>query len=128
MPVHFNHTIIQSRDGAASSAFLSEILGLPPAKKWGPFWIVATDNDVSLDFVESDKEVRSRHFAFLVSEAEFDEILGRIKQRGLTFWADPSQMDEGRINTHDGGCGVYFPDPNGHLLEIITRPYGSGDA
>jgi catechol 2,3-dioxygenase-like lactoylglutathione lyase family enzyme len=67
----------------------------------------------------------SRHFAFLVSEAEFDAIFGRIRERGLSYWADPARTKAGEINTHDGGRGVYFPDPDGHLLEIITRPYGS---
>ena len=76
--------------------------------------------------MDKEGEILTRHFAFLVGEAEFDEIFGRIEERGLTFWADPARTKEGEINTHDGGRGVYFQDPDGHLLEIITRPYGSG--
>ena len=61
-----------------------------------------------------------------MSEAEFDEIFARIRDRRLTYWADPGRNKRDQINTWDGGRGVYFNDPNGHLLEIITRPYGSG--
>ena len=65
------------------------------------------------------------HYAFLVSEEEFDRIFERIQARGLPYWADPAHKQPGRINHHDGGRGVYWNDPNGHYLEIITRPYGS---
>jgi extradiol dioxygenase family protein len=73
-----------------------------------------------------DEEIRSMHYAFLVSEPEFDEIFGRIQERGIDFFADPGGRLKGEINTHDGGRGCYFADPSGHWLEIITRPYGSG--
>ncbi len=126
MPVEFNHTIIWSSDSKASAAFLAGILGLPQPRKWGPVHVVATANGVNLDFMDRKGEILSRHFAFLVSEAEFDEIFDRIKQQGHAYWADPGRTKQGEINTHDGGRGVYFEDPNGHLLEIITRPYGSG--
>jgi catechol 2,3-dioxygenase-like lactoylglutathione lyase family enzyme len=125
MPVEFNHTIIWSNDSKASAEFLSGVLGLPPPRKWGPFHIVATSNGVNLDFMDRDGEILSRHFAFLVSETEFDEILGRVQQKGLSYWADPGRTKKAQINRHDGGRGVYFEDPNGHLLEIITRSYGS---
>lgn len=125
MAVDFNHTIIWANDSKASAAFLASILGLPGPRKWGPFQIVATSNGVNLDFMDREGEILSRHFAFLVSEAEFDEISGRIREHGLTYWADPARTKKGEINHHDGGRGVYFQDPNGHLLEIITRPYGS---
>ena len=81
------------------------------------------DNDVSLDFADDDR-VHPRHYAFLVSEEHFDAILGRIRARGLDFWADPFGRRPRQINTNDGGRGVYWHDPNGHVLEIITRPYG----
>ena len=71
-------------------------------------------------------EIIVEHYAFLVSEAEFDEIFGRIQARGLPYWADPAHRRSGEINRNDGGRGVYWNDPNGHYLEIITRPYGSG--
>ena len=126
MAVRFNHTIVASRDQRASAGFLAEILGLPEPTRWGPFDVVKTANDANIDFLEADKEIKPQHYAFLVDEKEFDEIFGRIKARALSYWADPAQTEQGEINHHDGGRGVYFEDPNGHLLEVITRPYGSG--
>ena len=125
MAGQLNHTIVAARDRHASASFLAEILGLPAPKSWGPFAMVEVDNDITLDYMEAD-EVTSQHYAFLVSEPEFDEIFGRIRERGLTSWADPFHQRSGEINTNDGGRGVYWEDPNGHNLEIITRPYGSG--
>ena len=127
MTVKLNHTIIHARDKRASAAFLSEILGLPAPVPFGPFMGVQTGNEVTLDFLDADEsEFIVEHYAFLVSEAEFDLIFGRIKERKLAYWADPARRERGKINTRDGGRGVYFEDPNGHLLEILTRPYGSG--
>jgi hypothetical protein len=73
-----------------------------------------------------DGEMTPQHYAFLVSESEFDEIFARIRDRRLPYWADPGRQERDQINTWDDGRGLYFDDPNGHLLEIITRPYGSG--
>jgi len=126
MPVHLNHTIVKVRDKQEAATFLAEILGLAAPTRYGPFLIVEVDNDVSLDFADDHGPAVPQHYAFLVSEDEFDEILARIRERGLTYWADPSQRHAGVINTNDGGRGVYWQDPNGHSLEIITRPYGSG--
>lgn len=126
MTVEFNHTIVWAHDRAASAAFLSEILGLGGPAKWGPFDIVATDNGVNVDFMAREGEIATQHYAFLVGDSDFDEIFGRIRQKGLSYWADPTRTRQGEINYHDGGRGVYFLDPNGHVLEIITRPYGSG--
>ncbi|WP_437961135.1 VOC family protein [Sorangium sp. So ce119] len=126
MTVRLNHTIVPARDKKTSATFLSEILGLDPPVPFGHFLAVRLDNDVTLDFVDSPDELRPMHYAFLVSEAEFDEIFGRIRERKLQYWADPQAQHPGEINHHDGGRGVYFPDPDGHFLEIITRPYGSG--
>jgi catechol 2,3-dioxygenase-like lactoylglutathione lyase family enzyme len=127
MTVKLNHTIVHARDKRASAAFLSEILGLPAPVPFGPFMGVQTGNEVTLDFLDADEsEFIVEHYAFLVSEAEFDLIFGRIKERKLAYWADPARRERGKINTRDGGHGVYFEDPNGHLLEILTRPYGSG--
>jgi extradiol dioxygenase family protein len=123
MPVQLNHTIVAAHDRHASAAFLAELLGVKPPVDFGPFAVVELDNDVSLDFLD-DPEVKPRHYAFLVSEEEFDEIFGRIQARGLDYWADPFEQHPGEINTNDGGRGVYWKDPNGHMLEIITRPYG----
>jgi catechol 2,3-dioxygenase-like lactoylglutathione lyase family enzyme len=124
MTVHLNHTIVEAQDRDATADFLVEILGLAKAGQFGPFRVVELGNDVSLDVMQADGPVHPQHYAFLVGEDEFDHIWDRIKKRGLTFWADPFRRQPGRINTNDGGRGLYWADPNGHNLEIITRPYG----
>lgn len=126
MAVELNHTIVWCRDRDVSATFLSEVLGLPAPKRFGPFLEVEPANNVILAYHETDDEIMSQHYAFLISEEEFDEIFGRIKERGLDYWADPAQRRPGEINHDDGGRGVYFADPDNHFLEIITRPYGSG--
>jgi catechol 2,3-dioxygenase-like lactoylglutathione lyase family enzyme len=123
MAVRLNHTIVHARDKHESARFLAELLGLDAPTPFGPFLVVKVDNDVSLDFVDAP-EPRPQHYAFLVGEEEFDQILGRILERGLTYWADPMHRLPNRINTNDGGRGLYWEDPDGHNLEIITRPYG----
>jgi catechol 2,3-dioxygenase-like lactoylglutathione lyase family enzyme len=124
MTAQLNHTIVQARDKDTSARFLTELLGLSPPTPYGPFAVVELGNGVSLDYVTTDDAIASQHYAFLVSEAEFDEIHARIRERGLEFWADPFHRQPGRINTNDGGRGVYWDDPDGHRLEIITVPYG----
>ena len=126
MSVQLNHTIVWCRDQRRSATFLAEVLGRPAPVRYGPFLVVEVDNGVSLDYHETDEEIASQHYAFLIGESDFDEIFGRITERGLDYWADPGCTRPGEINHHDGGRGVYFPDPDGHLLEVITRPYGSG--
>lgn len=125
MAVTLNHTIVHAHDKEATARFLTELLDLPPPTTFGHFQVVQV-GETSLDFVETDDEVSSRHFAFMVSEDEFDTIFGKIEGRDMPHWADPFRKKPGEINTRDGGRGVYFEDPNGHLLEILTRPYGSG--
>jgi catechol 2,3-dioxygenase-like lactoylglutathione lyase family enzyme len=126
MPVQLNHTIVFARDKQTSATFLSEVLGLPAPKSFGPFMMVEVDNDVTLDFMDAEGEITSQHYAFLIDEADFDEVFGRITERELPYWADPFRQHPGEINTRDGGRGCYFEDPNGHFLEVLTRPYGSG--
>jgi catechol 2,3-dioxygenase-like lactoylglutathione lyase family enzyme len=126
MAVQLNHTIVLSRDNTVSATFMAEMLGLKPPSPYGPFMMVDTENGVSLDFMTAGPDVTPQHYAFLISEQEFDEVYGRIRERDLPHWADPHQTQPNQINHHDGGRGVYFPDPDGHLLEVITRPYGSG--
>jgi catechol 2,3-dioxygenase-like lactoylglutathione lyase family enzyme len=127
MSVQLNHTIVAARDKKASAAFLATILGLVVGAPFGPFLPVETSNGVTLDFMDSDAEqIPSQHYAFLVSEEDFDAIFGRIERAGIAFYADPGHQTAGQINHHDGGRGTYFDDPNGHNMEIITRPYGSG--
>jgi catechol 2,3-dioxygenase-like lactoylglutathione lyase family enzyme len=121
-----DHTIVTAHDNDRSARFVADLLGLAAPVTLGPFSIVRVGQVTTLDFVEIDGPVTSQHYAFLVTEDEFDEIFGRIRAQHLPYWADPSRDDRDRINTWDGGRGVYFDDLNGHLLEIITRPYGTG--
>ncbi|MFD7666244.1 VOC family protein [Streptomyces sp. NPDC059788] len=128
MSVQLNHTIIHSRDNRESAAFLAHILGLEVGTEWGPFIPVDTANGVTLDFATIPAEsIAMQHYAFLISEEEFDTAFARIQQAGLTYFADPHGKQPGEINHNDGGRGVYFFDPAGHAMEIITRPYGGGD-
>jgi catechol 2,3-dioxygenase-like lactoylglutathione lyase family enzyme len=109
MSVELNHTIVWCNDKQKSATFLAEL-----------------DNGVSLDFMEKTGKVALQHYAFLIGEDDFDAVFARITERGLEYWADPGKQRPGEINRNDGGRGVYFDDPDGHLLEVLTRPYGSG--
>ena len=124
MPVELNHTIVAASDRDRTADFLVDILGLEPAGTYGPFRVVELSNGVSLDVMGAVGPVHPQHYAFLVSEDEFDQIWTRIRERDLEFWADPFHRRPGSINTDDGGRGLYWQGPDGHNLEIITRPYG----
>ncbi|HEU0088238.1 MAG TPA: VOC family protein [Pseudonocardiaceae bacterium] len=126
MAIELNHTIVMARDKKAAASFLTGILGLPAPTPWGPFVGVQLANGVALDYLDTDADIAPQHYAFLVSEAEFDVIFARLGERNLTYYADPHHQQRGEINHRDGGRGFYFDDPNGHNLEILTRPYGSG--
>lgn len=126
MAVKLNHTIVHAHDKRESARFFVEVFDLAQPKVFGPFLDVEVANEVTLAFIDTDEEIQIQHYAFLVAEAEFDEIFGRVQARGLDYWADPAHKHKGEINHHDGGRGVYFNDPAGHYLEIITRPYGGG--
>jgi catechol 2,3-dioxygenase-like lactoylglutathione lyase family enzyme len=127
MTISFNHTIVAARDKKESATFLTELFDLPGPKPFAHFLVVALDHGVSLDYADAGThEIPPQHYAFLVAEDDFDGIYGRIRQWGLDHWADPSTARPGEINHNDGGRGVYFRDPAGHYMEILTRPYGSG--
>lgn len=126
MSVQLNHTIVWCSDKEKSATFLTEMLGRPRPSRFGPFLVVELENGVSLDYHDSEGEIAPQHYAFLIGEQDFDAIFARIRERGLQYWADPGRTRPGEINRHDGGRGMYFKDPDGHLLEVITRPYGSG--
>lgn len=126
MTVQLNHTIVNARDPQASARLLAQLLGRAEPFRFGPFYCVELDNGVTLDYLAEQGTVHAQHYAFLVSETEFDQIYGRIRERGFEHWADPARRQAGRINHNDGGRGVYWADADGHLLEILTRPYGSG--
>jgi catechol 2,3-dioxygenase-like lactoylglutathione lyase family enzyme len=129
MTVRFNHTIVHSRDKKASATFLADVLGVRAPHAFGHFLVVELDDGASLDFVDAGgTDVVRQHYAFLIDEADFDAVFGRVRARDLAYWADPFKQRPGEINRHDGGRGVYFEDLDGHLLEVLTRPYGSGGA
>ncbi|MET8498548.1 VOC family protein [Streptomyces microflavus] len=125
MSVELNHTIIHSRDNRESAEFLADLLGLEIGPEWGPFVPVVLANGVTLDFATiPEASITRQHYAFLISEAEFDTAFDRIRELGIAYYADPHRKLPGEINHNDGGRGVYFPDPGGHGMELITRPYG----
>jgi catechol 2,3-dioxygenase-like lactoylglutathione lyase family enzyme len=126
MSAQLNHSIVWCRDQVKSAGFLAQVLGLPAPRRFLHFLVVDLANAVSLDYYETTDPIALQHFAFLVGEDEFDAVLSRIRERVPEIWADPARTKPGEINRHYGGRGVYFEDPDGHLLEIITRPYGSG--
>src|SRR5262245_18371565 len=125
MPVQLNHTIVAARDAETSARWFAEVFWTETPSPFGHFWQVTTDNGVGLDFASVGyRDIAGQHYAFLVGEDDFDRIFGQVLERGLEHWADPFQHRPGEINHHDGGRGVYFLSPDGHFLEIITRPYG----
>ncbi len=119
-----NHLIVPAKDKHASARFLAAILGVEAGPEWGHFMPVRTANGVTLDFVTS-KDVRTQHYAFLVDDREFDAGLERLKKDGIRIYSHPNKSGPGEINRYYGGRGVYFEDPDGHLLELITKPYGA---
>ena len=125
MAIEFNHTIVGARDKAVAAGLLAELLGRPEPTTYGPFAVVALDNGVNLDFMEHGGHIEAAHYAFLIAEEDFDAVRGRLEGRGIAYFADPGHQEPG-INTHDGGRGLYFANPDGHNLEVITRTYGSG--
>ncbi|MFJ2752027.1 VOC family protein [Streptomyces sp. NPDC087297] len=128
MSVRLNHTIVHSRDNRESATFLAHILDLEVGTEWGPFIPVDTANGVTLDFATIPAEsITVQHYAFLLSEEEFDVAFEKIRSAGVPYFADPHGRHPGEINHNDGGRGVYFTDPSGHGMEIITRPYGYQD-
>lgn len=128
MSVEFNHTIVLSRDREKSARFFAEILDLELGEPAGMFLPVTTANGVTLDFATVDIDILMQHYAFLVSEDEFDAILGRLVAAGVPIQADPHGKHPRCINRNDGGRGVYFIDPAGHGLEVITVAYGADPA
>jgi hypothetical protein len=124
--VELNHTLVHTRDIWAAARDVAEVLGRPEPTAYGPFAVLELDNGASLDFIEDSGEIQAQHYAFLVAEDDFDAIWDRLRSAGRQWWADPAKRRPGEINHEDGGRGLYWDGPEGHFLEIITRPYGSG--
>jgi catechol 2,3-dioxygenase-like lactoylglutathione lyase family enzyme len=123
MSATFNHTIIAALDGAASARFYTAVLEAEPAPSWGPFTNIALEGGVMLQFAAPPVEIQMQHYAFLVTEEHFARTLAWLERNDVEYWADPQRMRSGETNTEHGGRGVYFMDPAGHGLELITRPY-----
>ncbi len=123
MPALFNHTIIASLDRAVSADFYRSILEAEEAPSWGPFTNLTLAGGVMLQFAEPPVGIQMQHYAFLVDDQHFDRAYERLVSAGVEHWADPQMTRPGETNTEHGGRGVYFKDPAGHALELITKPY-----
>ncbi|MEV0010584.1 VOC family protein [Streptomyces sp. NPDC051840] len=122
--VQLDHHAVYARDRRLSAEFIATVLGLEVGAPFGPFLPVDLGNGVTLDYYElRDEPVQSQHYAFLVPDAQFDAMTARLRALGVTYYADPRHTEPGRINRLFGGRGAYFEDPDGHNMEIMTRPY-----
>jgi catechol 2,3-dioxygenase-like lactoylglutathione lyase family enzyme len=121
MAILLDHTIVPAKDKLASATFFAEILGLKVKPGKGYFAQVQVNDSLTFDFAE-EPEPQSHHYAFHISEAEFEAIYERVKAKGLPYGSGPYNHTDGKIYTRRGGRGFYFEDPNGHLLEVMTVP------
>jgi catechol 2,3-dioxygenase-like lactoylglutathione lyase family enzyme len=119
MTIELDHTIVPARDKDASARFFARIFGLEYHGPAGHFAPVQVNDRLTLDF-DNDPDPEIQHYAFKVSEAEFDAIFGRVQAEGLAYGSGPFNRKDGKINRWNGGRGVYFEDPNGHILELLT--------
>lgn len=119
----FNHTIIASKDRLESAKFFRELIEASEAASWGPFTNITLDGGVMLQFAEPPVEIQMQHYAFLVDDELFNRAYSRLVRWGVSHWADPQMTRSGETNTEHGGRGVYFKDPAGHAIELITQPY-----
>ena len=124
MTIRLDHTIVPTKDKVASAKFFAEIFGLKVKPGRGYFAQVRINESLTLDFSDEPEIGPSLHYAFHVSDAEFEAIFSRVKAKALPYGSEPDSPTDGHINTRRGGRGFYFEDPNGHLLELITKPYG----
>ena len=120
MTVRLDHTIVPAKDKIASAEFFAEIFGLTVTP--GHFAQVQVNESLTFDFADEHGPAESHHYAFHVSEAEFEAIFNRVKAKGIPYGSEPHSRTDGQINTRRGGRGFYFEDPNGHLLEVMTVP------
>ena len=122
MEITLNHTIIPAYNNIDTAKFYERVFGFKFIKEWGPFAVLKVNETLTFDF-RTEKGFLSLHYAFKVSEEQFDQILARIKLEKLPIGSGPGTLDDGEINTNFNGRGVYFKDPNGHILEILTTDY-----
>ena len=121
MPITLNHTIVPSHDKEQSAQFFARIFGVKYGGLAGHFAQVRVNDELALDYDNRDR-FESHHYAFVVNDTEFDQIFGRLKTEGVAYGSGPSTPADGDINHRRGGRGLYFADPDGHLLEIMTVP------
>jgi len=122
MAITLNHTIINAKDNVLSAQFYERIFGFIFLQEWGHFAVVKVNDTLTFDFLTKERFSR-QHYAFKVSEKEFDDIFAKIKEENIPYGSDPYDRENRKINHHNDGRGVYFPDPDGHILEIITKDY-----
>jgi catechol 2,3-dioxygenase-like lactoylglutathione lyase family enzyme len=120
MAIVLDHTIVPAHDKVAAAEFFASIFGLEVSPAMGPFAPVHVNDGLTLDFQDRER-FEWHHYAFHVDDADFDAIFERVKAAGIPFGSGPHALDDGRINHRHGGRGVYFKDPNGHVLELLTR-------
>ncbi len=120
MAIILDHTIVPAKDNVASAQFFARVFGLNYEGESGHFAPVRVNDSLTLDFDNSD-DFESHHYAFHVSDEEFDAIFGRLQAHGIPYGSGPFAQDDMKINTRRGGRGFYFRDPNGHSLELLTR-------
>jgi len=121
MPVRLDHTIVPARNRHESAAFLATMLGLSPPRMVGRFAAVTLGNGVTLDYADAHEPFDRMHYAFAVSDDEFDAIFARVRERGLTWWSDPGHQQPNETYRREDSRGFYFDDPDGHSLEVLTR-------
>lgn len=120
MAITLNHTIVPARDKEASARFFAQIFGLTYDGPMSHFAPVRVNGELTLDFDNADSFER-HHYAFHVSDEDFDAIFKRVQEAGIAWGSDPWSMENRELNSRKGGRGVYFCDPNGHVLELLTR-------
>jgi len=122
MTITLNHTIVPARDKEAAARFFSEIFGLRFESSGGHFVPVRVNDTLTLDFADAKGTIASQHYAFHVSDAEFDAALQRVKDAGLAFGRGPWSLEDGQLNNRNGGRGFYYKDHDGHVIELMTVP------
>ncbi len=120
MAITLNHTIVPARDKVGSAQFFARIMGLEYSGLHYHFAPVRVNDTLTLDFDDAD-QFEPHHYAFLVSDEEFDGILARVQAEGVPIGSGPDRGWDGQLNHRLGGRGFYFPDPNGHMMEVMTR-------
>ena len=122
MTITLNHTIVWAHDKEGAARFFADIFGLRFEGSSGHFAPVRVNDTLTLDFADANGTIASQHYAFRVSDTEFDAILHRVKDAGLSFGSGPRSLEDGKLNDWNGGCGFYYKDHDGHVIELMTVP------